>query len=362
MTSEAVLKINEATIEKIIDDPKATAKAVKLVYVSPGEEGIERVPAGKGFVYKFKSKKLNDKQHLDRIKSLVIPPAWKNVWICYLDNGHLQVVGVDANNRKQYKYHPLWNELRNHTKFYRMAQFGKLLPKMRLQIEQDLALPGLPLKKVLALVVSLLERTHIRVGNYEYEKLYGSFGLTTFKDNHIQVKNSSIKFSFKGKKGIHHNIDLRSKKLARLVQQCKDIPGKELFQYYDENGERKPVDSGMVNDYIREISGQDFTAKDFRTWAGTLQAFVAFSEIGVDEDESNVKKNIVSALDKVAEKLGNTRTVCKKYYVHPKLISQYENKTIQRYFTELNKIEKNDAKAGLSKIEKMLMKVLKEKE
>jgi DNA topoisomerase I len=270
------------------------------------------------------------------------------------------VVGVDANNRKQYKYHPLWNELRNHTKFYRMAQFGKLLPKMRLQMEQHLALPGLPLKKVLALVVCLLERTHIRVGNYEYEKLYGSFGLTTFKDKHIEVKNSSIKFSFKGKKGIHHNIDLRSKKLARLVQQCKDIPGKELFQYYDEENKPKPVDSGMVNDYIREISGQDFTAKDFRTWAGTLQAFIAFSEIGVDEDESNIKKNIVNALDKVAEKLGNTRTVCKKYYVHPKIISQYENKTIQRYFTELTKIEKNDAKAGLSKIEKMLMKVLKE--
>lgn len=360
MISELVLKINDAKIEKIIADPEATAKAVKLVYVSAGDEGIERVRSGKGFSYRFRRKKLQDKNQLERIRSLVIPPAWENVWICYLENGHLQVVGLDANKRKQYKYHPLWNELRNHTKFYRMHRFGKLLPKMRLQIEKDLTLPGLPLKKVLALVVSLLERTHIRVGNNEYEKLYGSFGLTTFKDNHIQVKNSSIKFSFKGKKGIHHNIDLRSKKLARLVQQCKDIPGKELFQYYDENGERKPVDSGMVNDYIREISGQDFTAKDFRTWAGTIHAFLAFSEMGMEEDESTIKKNIVQALDKVAEKLGNTRTVCKKYYVHPKLISHYENKTMQRYFDELNKIEKNDSKAGLAKLEKLAMKMLKE--
>jgi DNA topoisomerase-1 len=359
MTSDAILKINDAKIEKIIDDPEATAKAVKLVYVSPNDDGIERVRSAKGFAYKFENKKLQDKKQLDRIKSLVIPPAWENVWICYLENGHLQVVGVDVNKRKQYKYHPLWNELRNHTKFYRMAQFGKLLPKMRQQIEQDLALPGLPLKKVLALVVSLLERTHIRVGNYEYEKLYGSFGLTTFKDKHIEVKNSSIKFSFKGKKGIHHNIDLRSKKLAKLVQQCKEIPGKELFQYYDENGDRKPVDSGMVNDYIREISGQDFTAKDFRTWAGTVHAFLAFSEMGLEEEESNIKKNIVSALDKVAEKLGNSRTVCRKYYVHPKLLTQYENKTIQGYFNGLNKIEKNESSTGLSKVEKKLMKILK---
>ena len=360
MTSEAVLKIDDAKIEKIIDDPKATAKAIKLVYVSPNDDGIIRVRSGKGFTYKFHNKKLSDKKHLERIRTLVIPPAWENVWICYLENGHLQVVGLDANKRKQYKYHPLWNELRNHTKFYRMYQFGKLLPKMRLQMEKHLALPGLPLQKVLALVVSLLERTHIRVGNYEYEKLYGSFGLTTFKDKHIEVKDSRIKFSFKGKKGIHHNIDLRSKKLSRLIQQCKDIPGKELFQYYNKNGERKAVDSGMVNDYIREISGQDFTAKDFRTWAGTLHAFLAFSEIGIEEDDSSIKKNIVNALDKVAEKLGNTRTVCKKYYVHPKLIDQYENKTLQRYFDELNKIEKNDSKAGLTKVEKLVMKMLKE--
>lgn len=360
MTSDPVLKIDSSKIEQIIDDPEATAKAVKLVYVNSSDDGIERVRAGKGFSYKFKNKKLNDKKHLERIKSLVIPPAWENVWICYLENGHLQVVGLDANKRKQYKYHALWNELRNHTKFYRMYQFGKLLPKMRLQMEKDLSLPGLPLRKVLALVVSLLERTHIRVGNYEYEKLYGSFGLTTFKDKHIEVKDSRIKFSFKGKKGIHHNIDLRSKKLSRLVQQCKDIPGKELFQYYDENGDPKPVDSGMVNDYIREISGQDFTAKDFRTWAGTVHAFLAFSEIGTEEDEDSIKKNIVIALDKVAEKLGNTRTVCRKYYVHPKLLTQYENKTIQGYFNGLKKNEKDESATGLSNVEKKLMKILKE--
>ncbi|MEJ8842833.1 DNA topoisomerase IB [Lacibacter sp. H375] len=360
MISDPVLKIGPAKIEQIIDDPEATARAVKLVYVNSSDDGIERVRAGKGFSYKFKNKRLNDKKHLERIKSLVIPPAWENVWICYLENGHLQVVGLDANKRKQYKYHPLWNELRNHTKFYRMYQFGKLLPKMRLQMEKDLALPGLPLRKVLALVVSLLERTHIRVGNYEYEKLYGSFGLTTFKDKHIEVKDSRIKFSFKGKKGIHHNLDLRSKKLSKLVQQCKDIPGKELFQYYNENGDRKPVDSGMVNDYIREISGQDFTAKDFRTWAGTLHAFLALSDMGMEEEESNIKKNIVSALDIVAEKLGNTRTVCRKYYVHPKLLTWYENKTIQGYFSGLNKIEKNDNATGLSTVEKELMKILKQ--
>ncbi len=350
--------ISKSALKKIIKNPVKTAEAVNLVYVTDQTNGILRKRSGSNFSYILQDEPLKDQAEIERIKSLVIPPAWEDVWICALENGHLQATGIDVKKRKQYRYHPFWNALRNHTKFYRLLQFGKHLPAIRLQLEKDLALPGLPQKKILATVVSLMERTNIRVGNNVYEKLYGSFGLTTLKDKHVDIKGGSVKFSFRGKKGVHHDINLNNKKLAGIVQKCKDIPGKELFQYYDDAGNRHGIDSGMVNDYLKNICQEDFTAKDFRTWAGTVNAFLAFKEIGRAENESNAKKNIVTMLDQVAGHLGNTRTVCKKYYVHPLIISLYENNSIHKYFQELDKIAVNDNRADLTADEKVIMKIL----
>jgi len=356
---EIISHLKPSKIVKIMKDPVASAKAVHLIYTSDAETaGITRKKAGKKYAYYRDGEKIKDKEEITRINKLVIPPAWENVWICALDNGHLQATGIDLKNRKQYRYHPLWSALRNHTKFYRMLQFGYALPEMRLHIEKDLALRNFEKRKILALIVSLMQRTNIRIGNNAYEKLYGSFGLTTLKDKHVKIKGQKINFSFKGKKGVMHNIDLKNKKLARLVQKCKDIPGKELFQYIDDEGNRHCVDSGMVNEYIREISGEDFTAKDFRTWSGTVSALIAFKEIGYAETHSDYKKKVKEALEMVASHLGNTSTVCKKYYVHPLVINLYENNTIRKYLDELDKIEENDGKADLTHEEKLVLKIL----
>ena len=357
-TLEIIEHLPKSKIRKIVKDPVKTAEAINLVYVTDDAPGIIRKRAGKNFAYYVKEKKVADKDDIKRIKSLVLPPAWENVWICALQNGHLQATGLDVKKRKQYRYHPDWNILRNHTKFYRMIDFGKSLPSIRLQLEKDLEGKELSHDKVLAAIVMLMERTNIRVGNNIYEKLYGSFGLTTLKDKHVEIKNGNIKFSFKGKKGVQHDINLKNKKLSNIVQSCKDIPGKELFQYYDETGNRHSIDSGMVNEYIKKISGSDFTAKDFRTWAGTVNAFLAFKEIGFAETITASKKNVVEALDKVAAQLGNTRTVCKKYYVHPVIISMYESKGLEKYFKELEAISINDSKADLTSDEKIIMKIL----
>ena len=358
---EIVAALKPSKILNIINDSEKSAKAVKLVYTSDQSAcGIKRKPYGKKFHYYKDDERIKDEETISRINKLAIPPAWENVWICALENGHLQATGVDAKSRKQYRYHPVWNALRNHTKFYRMLQFGHALPTIRLQLEKDLSLRTLEKRKVLALVVSLMERTNIRIGNSVYEKLYGSFGLTTLKDRHINIKGDRLKFSFKGKKGIYHDIDLKNRKLAKAVQNCKDIPGKELFQYYDEDGKRNSIDSGMVNEYIREISGEDFTAKDFRTWSGTVNALIAFKEIGISENEKEVKSKIKQALDNVAEHLGNTSTVCRKYYIHPLLINLYENQSISKYLEELDEIEKDDGKSGITNEEKIVMKILEQ--
>ena len=356
---DIIQKLKPAKIAKILNDPEKAAAAVQLVYASDSAtDGIERRRAGKKFAYYKNGRKLSKKSEIERINKLVIPPAWENVWICALENGHLQATGIDAKKRKQYRYHPLWNALRNHTKFYRMLQFGYALPKMRLQIEQDLSLKQLEKRKVLAIVLSLMERTNIRIGNNVYEKLYGSFGLTTLKDKHVQIAGQEVKFSFKGKKGVYHDITLKNKKLAKAVQNCRDIPGKELFQYYDAEGQRHAIDSGMVNEYIKDISGADFTAKDFRTWSGTVNALIAFKEIGEAENDKDYKAKVKAALDAVASQLGNTPTVCKKYYVHPLVINLYENKSISKYLAELDEIEKDDGQAGLTKEESIVLKIL----
>ena len=347
--------LRKSTLKKLSQDPVATAKAIKLVYVSSKDEGIERIKVGKGFKYIFQSKTIKDKATLQRIRSLVIPPAWREVWICRIAEGHLQATGLDVLNRKQYRYHPMWNELRNKTKFYRLPELGKLLPAIRKQLDADLALPGLPKEKVLAVVVGLMEKTGIRIGNEFYEKLYGSFGLTTFKDKHAEIKGSQLKFCFRGKKGVEHTVALKSRKLAKIVQNCRDIPGKELFQYIDEEGNRQSIDSGMVNEYIRKLAGDDFTAKDLRTWCGTLAALTAITENGITEDGDS-KKKVIAVLDKVSEQLGNTRTVCKKYYVHPSLLELYEEGKLDKWLPKNGSNAKNES--GLSSVEKTLVNIL----
>ncbi|MEO6167944.1 MAG: DNA topoisomerase IB [Chitinophagales bacterium] len=345
-------------IKKIGKDPLLLAKKADLIYVSDSDPGIVRIRKGQSFSYQHGNSKVKDAQELQRIKKLVIPPAWENVWICKLENGHLQVTGYDIKKRKQYRYHPLWNALRDQTKYYRLEGFGNILPHLRLQIEKDLSLPDMPQEKILAAVVSLMERTTIRVGNAEYEKLYGSFGLTTMKDKHVEISGSNVKFTFKGKKGIHHHIGIKSKRLSDIVKQCRDIPGKELFQYYDDAGTAHSIDSGMLNEYIRKLSGGDYTSKDFRTWAGTVRALLAFKELGPAETVTESKRKIVEALDQVSVHLGNTRTVCKKYYVHPAILALYEKNSLNNYLDQLDKIEHDDGKAGLTPEEKILMKII----
>jgi DNA topoisomerase I len=357
---EQVIDLSHKEFLKIDKDYSKAAKVADLRYVNDKAPGISRLKKGQGFVYFYDNKPLKDKEEIERIKKLAIPPAWTNVWICSKENGHIQATGFDIRGRKQYRYHQLWHLLRNETKFHRLYEFGKLLPSMRLKLEEDLAQKELNEERVIATVVSLMERTYIRVGNDDYEKLYGSYGLTTLKDNHVKVNGDTVHFCFKGKKGIEQKISLRNRRMARMVQQCKDIPGKELFQYYDEEGVRQPVDSGMVNKYIKDATGGDFSAKDFRTWAGTLNIIRAFQAIGEAESETDCKKNVVAALDEVSKKLGNTRTVCKKYYVHPGIIKLYEDKNLNKYLLELDKIEQPDDLAGLTSEEKVLMKILKE--
>jgi len=336
------------------------AEVANLIYVSDKDTGIIRIQKGKSFSYTYNDAPLKDKNQLERIKKLVLPPAWRNVWICYYENGHLQATGYDSKNRKQYRYHALWNSLRNETKFHRLYEFGKVLPQLRTRVEEDMQIKELSEKKVLATVLSLMERTYIRVGNAEYEKMNGSFGLTTLKDKHVKINGNKITFAFKGKRGISHNITLQNKRLAKAVKDCRDIPGKELFQYYTESGERKVVDSSMLNNYIKEATGADFSAKDFRTWAGSLQMLRCLKCLEKVETVAQRKSNIVAALNEVSLKLGNTRTVCKKYYVHPGIIDLYERDEIEKYLKELDGIEEPNTPNFLTKDEKVLMKILKE--
>jgi DNA topoisomerase-1 len=359
-TAAEILTITRSKLKKIVNDPVKTAEAVNLIYVNDTEPGIRRIRKGKTFYYVMNDQVVDDENELKRIKSLVLPPAWENVWICTNEKGHLQATGIDARSRKQYKYHHLWTALRNHTKFYRLYDFGKTLPGIRRQLEKDLSRPGMPLKKVLATVVSLMEITNIRIGNNLYEKLYGSFGLTTLKDKHVSIKGSQLRFTFKGKKGIPHDITIRNKKLSSIVQKCKDIPGKELFQYYDESGSRQTIDSGMVNEYIKEICGYDFTAKDFRTWSGTLKAFIAAKEMGFAETQTELKKRTVEIIDRVAKHLGNTRNVCKKYYIHPAILFYYETRELEKYFSKLELISKEELEMEQSMEEKILLSILED--
>lgn len=335
------------------------AKKARLRYVNDRMPGISRTKKGGGFAYHYKGELVSDDDELTRIKKLAIPPAWTDVWICPWANGHIQATGYDVRGRKQYRYHATWHTARNETKFHKMYEFGKALPSLRLRIEKDLQRRELDQAKVLATIVSLMERTYIRVGNEDYNKLYGSHGITTLKDNHVKINGSEIKFSFTGKKGVSQTVTLKNSRLARMVRQCRDIPGKELFQYFDDKGERNPVDSGMVNDYIKEGTNGDFTAKDFRTWAGTLNLLRALCCLGDGANITECRKNIIKALDEVSFKLGNTRAVCRKYYVHPGVIDLYEKNSLSKYVKELDAIEEPDLKSDLTSEEKVLMKILR---
>jgi len=353
------LRLSNKTIGAISNDAKKTARAINLVYVQDTQPGITRLKKGNVFHYFVGKKRLINKKTLARIDKLVIPPAWENVWICSLENGHLQATGTDARKRKQYKYHTLWNALRNQTKFYRLYEFGKAIPSIRKKLAAHLSLPGLPAEKVLATVVCLMDQTGMRVGNEVYKKLYGSFGVTTLQNRHVKVSGSQMKFTFKGKKNVPQQVSIRNKRLAKIVKQCSEIPGKELFQYYTEDGHHRSIDSGMVNTYLKSLTGQDFTAKDFRTWSGTVKAICAFQEIASAEIQIDSKKNIVEVLDCVATHLGNTRAVCKKYYVHPIIIELHENGHLQHYLQKLSTSSREPTNLTLTGVEKLLMAILK---
>jgi DNA topoisomerase-1 len=316
----------------IISDPVESAKAVGLKYVSDDRPGIQRKRAGKkGFVYMdVNGERIRDPKEIQRIESLAIPPAYRDVWICPQPNGHLQATGRDAKGRKQYRYHPLWRSVRDQTKFTRMIVFSQSLPKIRQRLEQDLSLSGLPKEKVLAAIVRLMELTRIRVGNEEYARTNQSYGLTTLQDEHVNVKGSKIQFRFRGKSGVEHDIELSDRRLARIVKRCQDIPGQDLFQYMDEQGQPQTIGSTDVNDYLKEITGQDFTAKDFRTWAGTVLAALQLVEIGVFTSETAAKKNISQAIKAVAAHLGNRPATCRKYYVHPAVLDAYLDESLHQ--------------------------------
>jgi DNA topoisomerase-1 len=306
----------------------------------PKGQGIRRVRSGEGFQYLHPDDKpVTDPETLARIKSLVIPPAWSSVWICPRPDGHIQAVGWDAKGRKQYRYHPDYRAARDLVKFDRMQAFGKALPRIRQIVERDLNRPGMPKRKVLAAVVKLLETTYIRIGNEEYAEENGSFGLTTLRNQHCQILGGVLKFKFRGKSGQHHEITLEDKRLARVIRKCKDIPGSSLFEYLDEDGQPQTLESGDVNAYLRETSGGDFTAKDFRTWGGTcLAASYLLEELQEQEPEDSTAKAAKSALvdvvKNVACKLGNKPATCKKYYIHPAILESFTAGTLHRLAEE----------------------------
>ncbi len=342
---------------KIAKDYEAAASVANLVYVNDKDPGISRIKKGKGFSYAIDGKAVDDGATLERIKKLVIPPAWTRVWICKSPNGHIQATGFDVRGRKQYKYHPRWTSIQQETKFHRMYLFGKVLPQIRKKIQKDMAQDGFPESKVLASVVGVMERTYIRVGSNGYEKLYGSYGLTTLKNKHVEVRGDTITFSFKGKKGVYHKISMKSKKFSRIIKQCKAIPGSELFQYYDANGELKKIDSGQVNQYLKECAAEEVTTKDFRTWAGTLMMMRILKLAPPCEKQTEIQKIIVDGFRQVSQKLGNTVAVCKKYYVHPELVNLYQHSQLEKVFTKAP--TPSDSESGLTAEESLLMKILK---
>jgi DNA topoisomerase I len=337
--------------------------AEKLRYVKQGLAGYARVRDGQSFHYvTADGAPLADEGTLNRIRGLVLPPAWEEVWICPWENGHLQATGVDSKGRKQYRYHSHWMKMRNENKFERLYQFGQKLPLIRQQIKSDLRKKPLNKEKVVAIALSVMEETLIRVGNSSYEKLYGSYGLTTLHNKHVKVKGQMALFQFKGKKGVAHKIELKHASLVRLIQKVKDIPGQELFQYYDEDGEPRGIDSGEVNEYLKACTDDDFTCKDFRTWAGSVHALHLLAQLEPFDTQATCKQNIISIIDGVADKLGNTRTVCKKYYIHPQVLLSYEQGLLEPFLRKIRKQGGDPVtRGGLHSDEKIFLAFIKKK-
>ncbi|MDQ6742963.1 MAG: DNA topoisomerase IB, partial [Candidatus Dormibacteraeota bacterium] len=307
-------------------DPEAlaTAREARLRWVSDQTAGIRRRRHGESFAYlQPDGSTVDDEETLNRIRRLVIPPAWTDVWISPLPNGHIQATGRDARGRKQYRYHQRWRSVRDANKYGRLIEVDRVLPKIRRRVRRDLRRPGLSREKVLATMVQLLESTMMRVGNEEYARENRSFGLTTLRNRHVKVRGSSVRFFFRGKSGKEHEITIRDRRLAAVVKRCEELPGQQLFQYVDEDGQRRSIDSTDVNEYLRDASGGDFTAKDFRTWAGTVLAARALQEMEKVDSETQAKRNVVQAIERVSERLGNTRSVCRKCYVHPAIVDSY---------------------------------------
>jgi DNA topoisomerase-1 len=305
-------------------DPEAAAKAAGLHYVDDSVPGFTRKKVGTGFGYRDPNGKIiRDPDVIKRIRSIGIPPAYTDVWICPDPRGHIQATGRDAKGRKQYRYHPRWSEIRDSTKYAHMLEFANALPKIRARIDADMKRPGLTREKVLATVVNLLETTLIRVGNEDYVKENKSYGLTTLRNRHVDVDGKELRFEFKGKSGKLWKLKVENRRVAKVVKACQELPGQQLFQYIDEDKERQAVTSSDVNDYLREISGLDITAKDFRTWAGTVLAAMALSEFEAVDSQALAKKNIKAAIERVSSRLGNTPTICRKCYVHPEVFNSY---------------------------------------
>ncbi|MFD2365928.1 DNA topoisomerase IB [Pseudoduganella sp. GCM10020061] len=324
------MKREDSITAPLAAEPVAAARAAGLRYVSDAAPGISRKPARtKGFSYvDADGKAVRDESTLDRIRKLAIPPAWTDVWICPHANGHLQATGRDARGRKQYRYHARWRSVRDEVKYERMLSFGKALPRIRHEVDKALRLPGLPREKVLATIVYLLQATMMRIGNEEYARSNKSFGLTTLRNRHVHIDGSEVEFRFRGKSGVYHSVKVEDRRLARIIARTRELPGQDLFQYVDAEGNRHAVGSSDVNDYLRTISGEDYTAKDFRTWAGTVLAALALQEFEKFDSDAQAKKNIVRAIESVAEKLGNTPSICRKCYVHPAIIESYMDGTM----------------------------------
>ena len=327
-------------LPEVIKDPLLCARSAGLRYITDGTKGIQRKRVGQKFRYIAPDDTpVRDAETLQRIRSLAIPPAYTDVWICTSPKGHLQATGRDARGRKQYRYHPRWREVRDESKHGRMIAFGHSLPKIRKACQEHMGLRRLPREKVLATIVRLLEMTLIRIGNEEYARSNQSYGLTTMRNRHLKVKGSKLEFAFKGKSGKRFKIDLQDRRLARIVKKCQDLPGQDLFEYIDDEGGLHRIGSSDVNASLREVSGEDITAKDFRTWYATVLAAMALEEIESVDSEAASKRNIVRAIEHVAERLGNTPAVCRKSYVHPAILEAYQHGSLPPIVRERAKQE-----------------------
>lgn len=350
---------SEEDVQTIVE-PRDAAESAGLRYVTDDRPGIRRKRAGTGFSFTgTDGKKIADQKIIKRIKSLVIPPAWTEVWICPFANGHIQATGRDAKGRKQYRYHPAFREVRDSTKYEHVVAFANALPAIRERVHKDMSRRGLPREKVLATVVHLLETTLIRVGNDEYAQQNKSYGLTTLKNRHVAVEGSEVRFKFVGKSGKQWSLQVKDKRIAKIIKACQDLPGQELLQYIDEDGKPQSVSSSDTNAYLREITGEDITAKDFRTWAGTVLAALALKELQSFDSAAQAKRNMRAAIERVASRLGNTPTICRKCYIHPEVLNSYmDGRLAQEIKTEVEN-ELRDDLAGLQPEEAAVLALLR---